>query len=258
MKRYRGLKNGGTIFSQNNTHINFEKNSLTLFDSNIAAFGAVIFSLHSSMIRFKDQSTVIFNNNTAYECGVLISSRDGYNGYNMSIFNMQTLKRNSVVFSGNSSIAFINNTVAIDGTLVFSGSYATVKDHSVIIFKRNTVQHSSGGAIACYNNSDVAIEGYSKLTFDANMAGKSGGGIHSYNKCNIIFTDNSASIFINNMVRKKDGAIFASKPSRVIFEGNSTATLDNNTADIGGALYLNSSFSKNLQKFYFIITKLKK
>ena len=240
---HKKMQKGGTIFSESSSNINFEQNSFIIFINNTAAYGAAIFSLHNSMITFKDQSTVIFNNNIAFECGVLTSSRVGYQ-VNMSlarIFDMQTLKRNGVVFSGHSFTTFINNKAARDGTVVFSGSIVSIKDHSVIIFKGNTVQHSSGGAFACYNNSNVTIGGFSELTFSSNTANQSGGGIHSYNMCNIAFKDNSTSIFIKNKARNRGGAIVSSQPSTITCKGNSTVFFNSNIANIGGALFLTNS-----------------
>ena len=237
---YKTIQRGGTIFSENSSNIYFEQNSFIIFINNTAAFGAAIFSLHNSMITFKDQSTVIFNNNTAYECGVLTSSRVGYQ-VNMSLARILTLKQNVVIFSGYSVTTFINNKAARDGTVVFSGSNVSIKNHSVIIFKRNIAQTSSGGAFACYNNSDVTIGDFSELTFNSNTADQSGGGIHSYNMCNITFKDNSTSKLIKNKAGNKGGAIVSSQPSTITFKGNSIVVFNSNMADIGGALYITNS-----------------
>ena len=253
---------GGIIFSEKTSCIYFEENSFTLFSTNSASYGAAILSLHSSMIRFKDHSTVIFNNNTTYKCGVLTTNlfssddRPRLSLQNdIEIFSdMKTFTKNWVIFSDYSTTSFIGNIAAKDGTAVFSRSNVVIKDHSVIIFKSNTVQNSSGGAFACYNNSDVAISGFSQLIFNGNMANQNGGGIHANNMCNITITDNSTSTFVNNMARNKGGAIFSNQPLRIIFKGNSRVIFDSNMADVGGALYLNSSviiFKESVQILFY-------
>ena len=65
------LQLGGTVFTENNSNIFFEQNSITRFSNNFADFGAAIFSIYNSHVIFKDTSTIMFNNNTAHYCGAL-------------------------------------------------------------------------------------------------------------------------------------------------------------------------------------------
>ena len=254
-----GLQYGGIIFSQSISDISFEGTSFTVFDNNTADFGAAILSLHNARIRSKDQSKVLFNNNKVRSCGVLTSalfssihfndnSTVTYN-YNIGLYTiinnsefsasaMCTFQRSDVIFSGYSFTTFLNN--AGNGAVVFSESDVIIKDHSVIDFKNNFAQYSSGGAFTCYN-SNVVIEGFSNLTFNSNKASQDGGAIYSHNMCKITFKDNSTSTFINNTARNNGGAMHSIQHSQCTLQGNTIITVNYNMADNGGAFQFTKS-----------------
>ena len=248
---------GGTIFSGNYGRISFEENSTILFINNTADFGAAILSLNNSVIIYKDRSRVMFNNNTAHSCGALTSalfSRIIYSDSCEVIYNANavsftlatndrsagaicTLQTVDVLFSGNSVVKFINNTAGGSGAIVLSESSAIMINHSLIIFNNNVnvAKYSSGGAFACYKNSNITVKGNSIVTFDSNKATQNGGAIHLYNTCKIIFEDDCMATFINN-VALYGGAVYFNYLSNLFVKGNATVVFDKNKALHGGAI----------------------
>ena len=87
-------ENLGNIFSTNYGHILFDEDSVTMFTSNSANFGAAIFSLNMSMVSFKGRVRVRFDNNKAHYCGILTSA----------LFS-------SIVFNDRAEVIYNNNTV---------------------------------------------------------------------------------------------------------------------------------------------------
>ena len=261
--RDANLQLGGTMFSDSNCHISFEKNTFTQFSSNSADFGAAILSLDNSSIVFRDQSEVMFTNNVAQSCGALtiallstINFTDNVTvtfdtntaSYTLnsslviSAGAMCTIQAASITFSGYSLIKFTNNTAYKGGATAFSESNVILQDHSSVTFDNNIAQYSSGGALTCAKNSNITVKGNSNVTFNSNSADQSGGAIHAYGMCKITFKGNSTSMFIKNNVRNNGGAIFSSQASEITFKGQSTVAFDDNTADNGAAFYFARSF----------------
>ena len=253
-------QHGGTIFTENNSHISFEEDAITVFSNNTANFGAAIYSLYSSDVTFKEQSRIIFNNNVARGCGVLTSSifsNINFNDNTEVIYSNNTIyyvysfagndktsaaaaaictfQGTETIFSGHSTVTFINNTA---GAIEFAESSVTMKNHSIITFKNNFAWFSSGGAFICYNNSNVTVKSNSNITFEGNEASQSGGAIYSYNMCKFTFKGNSVSTFISNTARNNGGAVHSSQHSEITFKKNSSVTFEYNTADNGGAIYI--------------------
>ena len=255
-------QHGGTIFSENNGYISFEEDAITVFSNNTANFGVAIFSLYSSDVTFKERSRIIFNNNVARGCGVLTSSilsNINFNDNTKVIYSNNTVyyvytftssdetsaaaaictfQGTETIFSGHSTVTFINNTA---GAVAFSESSVTMKDHSIIMFKNNFAWFSSGGAFVCYDNSNVTVKDNSNIIFSSNEASQSGGTIHSYGICKITFEGNSTSTFVSNTARNNGGAIFSSQLSELTFKEYSSVIFEHNIADNGGAFYITNS-----------------
>ena len=260
----KDLQVGGNIFSTSYSHISFEENSVTVFKNNIADFGVAIFSFNNSNIRFMDRSRVVFTNNIAHYCGVLTSalySSVTFNGnaevtYDTNIVSgilhsvyessdsggaICAFQRASVMFSGHSFTAFINNRAMRGGAAVFSETSVIIQEHATVKFDNNIAEYSSGGAIVCFKNSTMSFKDNSNVIFHGNKASQSGGAVHSYDLCNIKFKGNSTLQFINNTARDDGGAILSSEHSEVIFEENATVLFDYNMADNGGTFYFTNS-----------------
>ena len=248
---------GGTIFSKYSSYISFEENSNTMFNDNQADFGAAIHSIDYSSIVFKDRSAVSFNNHTVHYCGVLTSvlfsnvtfadhtnvtfntntaSHTIHDSYKSSAGAICTFQYCNVTFSDNSLVTFISNRADRGGAVLIDESNFLTEKYSTVTFHNNFAWYSSGGALACFNNSNIVIKDNSNVTFDSNMASGSGGAIYSNSSCKITFKDNSTSTFINNTARDNGGALFSSQLYGITFEGNSQVTFANNTSDNGGAL----------------------
>ena len=256
------LQLGGTVFTENNSNIFFEENSITRFSSNFADFGAAIFSIYNSHIVFKDTSTIMFNNNTAHYCGALtfaMFSTVTYtdhtkvtysantvshvlpSNYESSAGAICTYQNCKIVFSEHSSVTFISNRAIRGGAVVIREGNVFIEDYSIVTFYNNFAWYSSGGAFVCSNNSNVTIAGNSNVTFNGNKASDSGGAIHSHSMCKITFKDNSTSSFVDNSAKNNGGAILSSEYSEITFEGHSTVTFNDNMADNGGALHFGNA-----------------
>ena len=260
-ERFRDKEFGGIIFSSTYSHTSFDGNSTIVFSNNIANVGAAILSFYKSSITFKDWSKIMFNSNVAQYCGILTSvlSQIIFNHNTEITFNHNavlcksidnyesstgvicTSQRTKVMFSGHSSVTFINNRAEKGGAVTFSESNITIEEYSTVTFNNNFAEYSNGGAFACFNNSIVTIRGNSNITFNNNKASQSGGAIYSYNMCKITFKDNSRSSFIKNTARDNGGAILSNELSDITIEGNSTIMFDGNTADNGGTFYFTNS-----------------
>ena len=265
-ERSRDMEFGGIIFSSIYSHTSFDENSTIVFSNNSANVGAAIFSLYANLVLLlKDRSKVMFNSNVAQYCGIVTSalfsdivfndntevtfnhntlSCTSTNNYESSAGAICTLQRTNVMFSGYSSVTFINNASEKGGTIAFSDSIITIEEYSTVQFNRNTAEYSNGGAFVCFNNSIVTIRGNSNITFNNNKASQSGGAIYSYNMCKITFKGNSTSSFIKNTARDNGGAIVSNQLSDITFKGSSTIMFDGNMADNGGTFYSTNSTIK--------------
>ena len=232
------LQLGGTISSENNGYISFEENAITIFNKNFADFGAAIFSIDNSKVIFKGNSMVMFSDNTAHYCGILASTvfsnitftdntEVTYSTNTVSYTlasnhkslggTICTFQKSEIVFSGHSLIALINNKANRGGAVIFVESNVVIDGSSSITFSNNLALYSSGGALACSNNSNVTIKDNSIVTFSSNKASQNGGAIHSHNMCRITVKDNSTTTFINNIARNNGGTIHGSQLSELTF-----------------------------------------
>ena len=249
---------GGIIYSNTRNYVSFEGNSITEFNNNIANFGAAILTSDYSKVIFKDRSRVMFNSNIAQTCGTLTStlfSTITFDDNTQVTYDTNTVssklrrydessagaictfKRAHILFSGHSFISFINNTADRGGAVAFSESNVTIQEYFTMTFNNNIALYSSGGAIECFNNSNIIIKGNSNLTVSNNKAIQNGGAIYSHNLCQIIFKENSTSQFVNNNARNNGGAVAFSE-SNVTIQEYSTITFNNNIAlySSGGAI----------------------
>ena len=264
------LQLGGTVFTENNSNIFFEENSITRFSSNLADFGAAIFSIYNSHVIFKDASTIVFNNNTAHYCGALtfaMFSTVTYtdhtkvtysantvshvlpSNYESSAGAICTYQNCKIAFSENSSVTFISNRASKGGAMTIHEGNVFMEDYSIVTFYNNFAWYSSGGAFVCSNNSNIIIADNSKVSFNYNKASESGGAIYSYSMCKITFKDNSTSSFVDNSARNNGGAILSSEYSEITFEENSTVTFNDNMADNGGALHFDNASNVLFSEF---------
>ena len=252
---------GGTIFTENYSLITFMGKSITMFSNNTADFGTGIFSIYNSTVEFRNQSKIFFDNNAVAHCGVLttlyssISFNDNadviYNSNKLSCPSnscfknsagaMCSLQGSDVVFSGHSSVTFMNNIANHgSGATISSESTITIQEHSTVTYNNNTAKNFSGGAFACYN-SIITVKGNSNVTFSGNKATQSGGGLHLYIMSKIIFTDNSTTSFIDNTAIINGGAVLNDQSSEITMKGNSTVHFNYNRACNGGTFYCTNS-----------------
>ena len=252
------LQFGGTIFAENQGYISFQGNSTAMFNNNSADFGAAILAIFNSSVTFINWSEVVFNNNIAQYCGILTSaffSSIHFNDNTKAMYNSNTMPCTSttpfeysagaictfhkitIIFSGHSSVEFINNKADTSGAMGFSDSNVIIEEHSKVNFDNNVALHSSGGALVCSGSSNLTIKDNSSVMFNQNMASQSGGAIHSYNMCKIVFKDKSTTTFSDNTARIDGGALLSSNCSEITFEGNSMVAFDGNIADNGGTFY---------------------
>ena len=213
-------KNGGAFYLGGNSTIVFDKNSNTVFLKNIAiSYGGAIYSCDHSKVIFKSISTVSFNNNTARIGGAAFSEVGA-----------------TVVFKGNANVSFSDNIVSENGGAL------TVHVDSAVLFKDNTIvkftnnQANTGAAIRSNRNSNITFANNSRVTFKNNIA-YSGGAIQSQTSGDIIFEGKSNIIFDNNTATN-GGSLHLLTDSDVIFKATTYVTFYNNTAgSSGGAIY---------------------
>ena len=149
-----------------------------------------------------------------------INNRAGICGGAGDIAGNGIIFRDTIV-KGNSDSAF-----CISGDLSFIGGTN---------FSKNT--GGLGGALYIHPESHVSFTGHS--TFDGNIA-NSGGAI-SLNGVNLAFDMNIS--FSHNMARADGGAIYARFRANVTFHILATINIHSNSAQNGGAIYLNSGAS---------------
>ena len=250
---------GGAVYLYTNSHVTFHGNSEVIFDNNKAGFGGGAISSESyCKVSFDGNTAVTFKGNKA-------SGRGG--GLYSRIYS-------SVVFDGNSQVAFSDNGAKLGGA-VYSFSYSelsfdgntvvtyeaneafengaainskencsiTLDGHSEVIFRNNRAMH--GAAVYSRIYSHLAFNGYTKVTYQSNMAREYGGAIISDNHCNITFDANSKVTFSANRA-KFGGTVYSSSYSQMSFDGNTTVTYKGNKASkIGGSVHShkNSSIS---------------
>ena len=243
---------GGSIYSDRNSHLSFQRNSSTVFSSNVADNGGAIASFGN--ISFQDSSITVFKDNSANVGGGAIYS------YGCISFeqNSSTSFRNNLASHGaaiysyfcniyfriNSSTTFSNNIADYyGGAIYFQNAYIHFEENSSTVFKNNTAD--TGGAIYSFSGG-VSFADKSSTLFKNNKADSEGGcifGLFGY----IRFEENSSTMFKNNAAYNKGGAIYYVLGT-INFKGNSSTMFSNNIANDGGAIYYDDgdiSFEEN-------------
>ena len=135
--------------------------------------------MDNSQIIFKESSKVVFNVNVALHFGASISAKS----FNISI-------------DGNAFVTFNNSHAKNNqgGGINFSSySVVSVSGNSSVAFYNNTTMH--GGAIGCMDNSNITVYGNSTVTFNTNKAKLDGGAAH-FMTCNSAFIEYSVVMYI--------------------------------------------------------------
>ena len=173
---------GGSIYSINNSHISFQRNSSTVFSSNIAFDGGALYSYYSD-ISFQENSVTVFKDNHANDEGGAIYSRYGY-----------------VSFEQNSSTTFSNNNADNNGGAIFIADKSSVSfnGYSTTVFRNNNATY--GGAILARLDSPIIFSDDSTITFTNNRA-SFGATVYSTTKSNITAKQNCTLKF-NNVLAK--------------------------------------------------------
>ena len=235
---------GGSICSINNSHISFQRDSSTVFSSNIADIGGALYSNYSN-IYFQENSVTVFKDNSADRHGGALYSDYGFISFEQ---NSSTSFRNNsathgaaiyckycnIYFKKYSSTTFSNNIADYYGGAIYSyHAYIHFKGNSSTTFKNNSAYYVGGSTYSTYGY--VYFEENSFTEFSNNNAAN-GGAIYSA-KGHVNFADKSSTLFKNNNARY-GGAIYSNFIDHLRFKENSSTTFKNNAAnESGGAIY---------------------
>ena len=207
------------------TDVMFAGYSLVKFANNRGGGGgATVFS--ESNVVIEGYSTVIFNNNIAqYSFGAALTCYD--NTY--------------ITFRGNSNISFISNEGSQDGGAVYSYSICkiTTTDNSTLIFLNNTARNN-GGAIFASDHSSITLTGNLMLLFINNKASH-GGAVCINKKSKLMFEETSTTMFNKSSAVASGGALKVLSNSSVTLNNHVTVQLNDNSADYGGAIFLDTT-----------------
>ena len=248
------MENGGGIYSDMNSGIQFSSDSPIMVNKNTATQGGAIYLSRESNLVF--ESCVIFAENEA--------SKHGGSLYSTSSCNITFMRNSSIKYSKNkafngagggiyctdnsdttfqemSTVTFTENTATDGGALHYNfNSSVQFEDNSMIIFSNNTA--TSGGAINFEVDSNGIFGGSAKLLFCDNTAATSGGAIHLDGRISLLFKEGIDNNPISDAIRTyctQNDAIFT----------NSTKIFYQNNAEIGGAIFIETSditFNSNL------------
>ena len=235
---------GGSIYSKNNSHIYFQRDSSTVFSNNIADIGGALYFNYSN-IYFQENSVTVFKDNSANrDCGAL---RSDYGHISFEL-NSSTSFRNNSAFHGGaiyckdcniyfkkySSTTFSNNIADYYGGAVYSfHAYIHFKENSSTVFMNNSAYFYGGSTHSVH--SYVYFDENCFTEFSNNNA-TNGGAMYSV-KGQVTFADKSSTLFKNNNASRYGGAIY-SHFHHIRFKENSSTTFKNNTANkSGGAIY---------------------
>ena len=236
---------GGVMHSSNGT-ITMENN---LFNNSVAGSAGGVMYISRGSIALENSS---FNNNKAVVSGgVVYGSNGSIVTDNSSFNNNRAYLTGGVMYSSSGSItiknsSFNNNRAGWFGGVVRSASGSiTMKKCSV---NNNEAGRDGGVMYSSSTSGSIAVENSS---FKNNKADLSGGVMHSSSSS--ITIDNSS--FNNNEAGFDGGVMYASSPRSVTLENN--CIFHNNTASIGGAVYLNDTSFTDQGSTYSNNTALK-
>ena len=212
-----------TVFLRNHSNIIFDRNSRIMFKEN---FGT-IYSEASSNITFKAACIVMFGDHLdPFNLNNNNSISNYYLGCGGAIYSCD---HSYIIFEGDSSPVFSNNTALKGGTIYsYENSYVIFEGNSSPIFSKN-IATDAGGVIYSYNNSYIIFEGDSSPVFSNNTALK-GGAICSHENSYVIFEGNSSPVFSKNIATDAGGVIYSYINSYISFEGESSPVFSMNGA----------------------------
>ena len=223
---------GGAIYINNKTTATFTG---TTFDANIANTQGGAVEIHGSKVVFNGKN--IFQNNSATNYGGAI-----YISYNSAGLLTSNVTLNNANFT--------DNTVTSSGGLggaIFAGYGCTIKIYTAN-FEHNVAAY--GGAIAVRSSNMES----SNLIFTNNEASNNGGAMFVSIVTSNDFTNESIVgikivEFNNNSATKNGGAVYLEKGTGATITNGS---FEQNTADRGGAMYINTDSDVNLSEVSFV------
>ena len=243
---FHSIPSGGAIAVSNSSEITIHD---VKFLNNGAVFGGAIYTEESHIILEGD---VIFSNNSAECRGGAIMSFNSYISMegNVSFFNNKAQTGGAILLA--------RIIITFHGMLPVSfPSHINMKRNSIVNFHNNSAA-LHGGAICAFIAEYISMEG--KVSFLNNKAGLNGGAIFANEmyilmEGNVIFIDNEAEnggavfLFYSTCCLRSDlnftgnhahsqGGVIAVQGSNIKVEGTSYIYILNNSAPLGGAVYL--------------------
>ena len=199
------VHDGGALHIVDNIHINVIGNSVMQFTNNIAKFGSGGAAyLTNSKSTINESATVIFSNCVAYLGGGL------------------ALNKSLIVFTGDSSVTYINNTAVSGGAIAaYNDSISEFTGNTTLQFDHNSATDKGGAVIS--NKSNILFSQSSKVTFNRNKA-ELGDSIFSGNNSTFTITENSLVKFNNNSARWPGGELYSNRSYDIIVDDNGTVT----------------------------------
>ena len=209
------LSDGGAVYVSINSDITFQDNSIVKFINNRATyFGGALRFIHNSNITFENNCTLIFSHNKASQGGAIFTLSNIVFKENSSVQfdnNKATLggalHTFNLTFKGSTEVTFNNNEATLNGGALYTDdSSITMKQHSMIIFTKNSAKN--GGAIFI-SSSMLLVTEYSHVTFVENTAGQDGGAIHFSDHIDMVFKNSSPVTLSSNNAGNHGGAIYS-------------------------------------------------
>ena len=211
-------KFGGALYVNKKSKVIFEGNSSAAFTSNSAGVGGAVYFTTASHITFKNHSNISFSFNKAqYGAG-------------------SWCFKSRMTITGNSRVMFLNGEVVaapkVGGGVGFVGCIVKFVENTTVWFANNT-KFTLGGAMFCNSTSNITFGHNSKVIFDTNQAVQ-GGGFRCV-QSRVTLNGTTTVRFTNNVATRYGGAI-STKQCNLVAEGNSKLTFANNSALEGGAM----------------------
>ena len=151
------------------------------------------------------------------------------------------IKNSTIIFKGNSTVSFTDNTADINGGVMYGFGYPTItfEGNSTVNFTCNKV-NENGGVMYIDHNSTITFEGSSTTSFTDNVADGNGGVMYIDHSSTITFEGSSTTSFTDNVADGNGGVMYiADSPYTITFEGTSTINFINNLANTnGGVMYI--------------------
>ena len=152
------------------------------------------------------------------------------------------IKNSTIIFKGNSTVSFTDNTADINGGVMYGFGYPTItfEGNSTVNFTCNKV-NENGGVMYIDHNSTITFEGSSTTSFTDNVADGNGEVMYiADSPYTITFEGTSTINFINNLANTNGDVMYIDRHSSITFAVSSAVNyIDNNSGVNGGVLYLN-------------------